>query len=320
MQFRNLMFLAIAVSTVGCSNKQNECHQIDDCLDKAYVHKYGVRVRPDYWEEKGQNGQVISFMRDGVTVTQCYNAGELHGECTYTYPNSRRVCKSEIYDCNTLKKENQFYHSGVPHQSTEWTGPECYTVTCWYECGTPRCVEKFEDGRLLFGEYYTKGHHKDSWIYNGEGERMTRDQHGNFICKDDFIGGELAMRTYYYPGGGPREITCFMDGVIHGERKTFYPGGDPCSIESWENGHQNGTSVIFQNGERYAEIPYLDGRKNGIERRYADGSNLSQEITWFENQMHGPTCTYLGDSVQTDWFYKGRLTTRTNFESYYPCR
>lgn len=322
MRFRNLpVLLGVALLATACSNttckKSVPCQTDNGCVDQAYVHKYGVRVRPDYWVDRGQNGQIVSTMRDGVVVSQSYCAGELHGESSYSFPNSNKICKSEVYKNNDLHKENEFYHSGAPKQSCEWTGPNCCTVSCWYECGTPRCIEKFEDGRLLIGEYFNLNGQRDSWVYNGEGERLTRDCNGCFLCCDEFYGGEVVRRTYYFPRKGPCEIISFMDGVPHGERKTFYPDGSPCSIESWENGRQNGTTVIFQNGERYAEIPYLDGKKNGIERRYADGYNLSQEVTWYNDQMHGPTYTFAGDSTQTDWFYKGRMTSRSNFESYY---
>jgi antitoxin component YwqK of YwqJK toxin-antitoxin module len=319
MRFQMFSALLGAVVLTGCTN-ETVCSP-DDCIDQVYVHKYGVKVRPDYWTEKGRNGQIVNTMRDGVVVTQTYCAGELHGETCYTYPNSPKVCRSEIYKNNQLEAENQFYPSGQAKRRSEWTGPNQKTVTCWYECGTPRCVEKIEDGRLLSGEYFTKQHHRDSWVYNGEGERVSRDWNGRYVCLDEFCGGEVIRRTYFYPSKGPREIISFMNGVPHGERKTFYPDGSPCSTESWECGRQNGTTVIYQNGERYAEIPYLDGKKNGLERRYADGYNLSQEVTWYDGQMHGPTYTYAGDCIQTDWFYKGRMTSRSNFESYdYPPR
>lgn len=311
-----LFLLSIAFFTSGCGTKACD----NECEERVYVHKYGVRVRPDYWVDKGQSGQVISTMRDGVIITQSYCAGELHGECNYTYPNSGKVHRSEIYNRNVLEKENTYYPSGAPEKTCEWLSPNSYTVTTWYEWGSPHSVEKFEDGRLLCGEYFTGINERDSWVYDGAGERITRDCKGNFICMDEFNGGELYRRTYYYPNKGPREVISFMNGVPHGERKTYYSDGSPCTTESWEHGRQNGTMVIFQNGEKYSEVPYFDGKKNGIERRYADGYNLSQEVTWYNNQMHGPTYTYVGDCIQTDWFYKGRMTSQSNFESYYAPR
>lgn len=177
MHIMNIPLLTmLSLMTMACSTPCTT----DDCIDKAYVHKYGVRVRPDYWMERGKNGQVISTMRDGVIVTQTYNAGELHGESCYTFPNSNKVAKSEQYRDNKLHEQTEFYTSGAPKETCVWTTPTCNTVTCWYECGTPRCVEKFEDGRLLSGEYYNIKNKRDSWVYNGEGERFTRDCHGHY--------------------------------------------------------------------------------------------------------------------------------------------
>lgn len=324
MRFLNISLLGMSLFATACTHtarESDECFNANECVDQVYIHQYGVRVRPDYWSERGKNGQIVSTLRDGVVVTQSYSGGELHGECSYTYPNTNKVCRSEVYENNVLQKETHYYRSGAPKQTSEWTSPNCKTISCWYECGAPRCVEKFEDGHLLMGEYFNKKGDRDSWVYNGNGERLSRDSNGYFLSHDEFHGGELCRRTYLYPTKGPREIVCLKDGIPHGERKTFYPDGSPCSIETWENGHQNGNTVIFQNGERYADIPYLDGKKNGIEKRYIDGAHLSQEITWFNDQMHGPTFTYVGESVQTDWFYKGKMTSRSNFESYYaPCQ
>jgi len=286
------------------------------CVDQQFVHKYGVPVDSGQWMESEKNGKVISTLRDGVVVTQSFAHGRLNGESTYTYPNSEQVEKKEVFCDDVLVSEVRYSCAGDPLFSLEYSAPNVWRETHWYETGHARSIESFERGLLITGEYYTLNNQKDSCIYNGMGERMSRDSWGNFISLDTFHGGELASKTTRHPNGSTFEIIPFAGGQVHGERKSFYPGGDPMAIETWINGQKNGITRIFQNGEKYAEVPFLAGKKNGIERRFRDGSVLTQEITWFDDKMHGPTFTYVGDSVQTDWFYKGRLTTRTNFESF----
>lgn len=288
----------------------------DYYVEQVYQHKYGLAVEPEQWYESGCNGQVFTTLRDGVVVGQSFSNGMLNGESSYTYPNSEQIQRKECYEDDTLISEVCYSPAGVPEFSKEVVGKNSWIETRWYESGHPRSIEKYEGDLLLNGEYYTIENKKDSCVYDGIGERITRDVWGNLISIDTIRGGELAVKTTRHPNGSTFEVIPYSDGVIHGERKTYYPGGDPMAIETWSHGERTGTTVVFQNGERYAEVPYIKGKKNGVEKRYKDGSVLTQEISWADDKMDGPTYTYLGDGVQTDWFYKGRLTTRTNFESF----
>lgn len=313
MRYQTLTFLfCAALGLASCSSSK----QTSECVEETYVHPYGVRVKPDYWTERGKNGQIITTTRDGIKISQTFCNGKLHGKCCYTFPHSDHFEKIEIYDSNRVVQQQIFDTLGNAKQLCEWTSPACTTITCWYPCGNLRSKENFVDGRLIQGDYYNTKNHRDSWVYAGEGERYTRDENGHFICTDIYAGGELKRRTYYYPNKSPCEVVSYSGQVPHGERKTFYPDGSPCSTEQWENGKLHGLTTIYQDGERYAEVPYVAGKKQGIEKRYSDGYHVSQEVTWDDNQMCGPTYTYAGESVQTDWFYKGRITSRANFESY----
>jgi antitoxin component YwqK of YwqJK toxin-antitoxin module len=293
-------------------------HLPPECIEKSYIHRYGVVVEPDYWNNAGRNGQVVSTLRDGAVLTQTFNNGILHGESCCTFPHSSQLQKREMFAHDQLVSCTTYSLDGLPLQTTNYTTPESWTVTTWYEHGQPSSIERFDRNMLIDGEYYNMRNEKDSWISNGNGDRYTRDRHGFLISVDSFRSGELAYSTTYHPNGVPKEITPYAGGKIHGDRKTYYPGGEPQSIEPWHFDRQQGTTVLFQNGERFAEVPYLAGKKSGIERRFRDGSIVTQEISWHDDKMHGPTYTYVGDSFQTDWFYRGRLTSRSNFESYSP--
>jgi len=313
MSSKSLPLLGLlAVLTASCQTGAKN----DYYVEQIYQHKYGVTVEPEQWQDSGCNGQVFTTLRDGVVVGQTFAHGMLNGESSYSFPNSEQIQRKECYDDDLLISETSYSFSGVPEFSKERTSQNSWIETRWYESGHPRSIEKYEGDLLLSGEYYTIENQKDSCVYDGIGERMTRDAWGNLISIDTIRGGELAVKTTRHSNGSIFEVIPYASGTIHGERKTYYPGGDPMAIETWNNGEQTGITTIFQNGEKYAEVPYVRGKKNGVEKRFKDGSVLTQEISWANDKMDGPTYTYLGDGVQTDWFHKGRLTTRTNFESF----
>lgn len=292
-------------------------HEAPKFVDQTYHHRYGMEVEPTHWFRAGCSGQVITTLRDGICVSQTFSQGMLNGESSYTYPNNKQIQRKEVYSNDVLTSEIHYSPSGVPTFAREYTTPDIWNETHWYESALPKSIEKYERGLLITGDYYDLKHHRDSWVYAGVGERISRDDWGNFLSLDDFRGGELVQVTTYHPNNGSiHEITPYAQGRIHGERKSYYPGGDPMAIESWLEGERTGITKIFQNGEKVAEVPYLAGKKNGLERKFRDGVIVSQEITWYNDKMHGPTYTYIGDNIQTDWFYQGRLTSRSNFESF----
>ena len=73
-------------------------------------------------------------------------------------------------------------------------------------------------------------------------------------------------------------------------------------------------SVVYKHGEKFAELPYVNGEKHGVEYRYRDGNTKVQEISWSSGQMHGPCTSYVADSAKTDWYYRGKSTTKADYE------
>lgn len=306
--------LFICLATVACES----IREYENQYDCTYIHPYGVPVGCDQWVQSGSNGQCIVSWRDGVTVTQTYADGLLHGESTYTYANSSQIERIEKY-CNNELTSQIFYNMvGVPRQSVVYSEPNFKTITIWYDSGNPRSIETYEGSRLITGKYYTLLNQRDSWVYKGDGERIQRNELGHFVSLDTFQDGIMTLRTTYYQNRSPKEIACYNKiGQLHGERKTYYEGGEPMAIEQWDHGEQSGITVVFQHGEKFAEVPYVEGKKNGVEKRFFNGCILVQEVTWKDDLMHGPTYTYEGDDVvNTDWYYKGRLTTRSNYDSF----
>lgn len=301
---RFLCFLILLGSAASCQSSR-------DCCDEVVcetVHRYGVPLEPEDWSERGQYGRVISMRKDGVAVTRNYEAGVLHGECTYTFPHRDVIQTKEIYDQGNLSQELVHYPNGFPQQQLAYDSPNCQSVTVWYESGAPHCREQIENGHLMHGEYYSIDQQVESRIAQGNGLRTLRDGQGQLQSVDTIQNGQMLLRTTYHPNGVPATVTPYVNGVIEGERRTYSSGGEPATIETWGGNVQHGVTHVFEQGEKRIEVPYVNGRRHGIERRYRDdGQAVAQEFTWVQGQKHGPVYSYVGNTTQTDWYYRNRL-------------
>jgi antitoxin component YwqK of YwqJK toxin-antitoxin module len=310
---RSYIVLGISsvVLFVGC---QRKCCDEVPVVNATYVHRYGVAVPGDFWEASGQHGQVMSTMADGVVITRTYCAGLLDGDTTYSYPHSSQIEKRETYVQGSLVKEVQYFFDGTPKQETVFDSPLGFsTVTTWYLNGTPKSTEQMNGQMIVNGDYYTINNQRDATVENRNGTRLIRDDYGQLQSTDTISGGELSLRTTYFPNGSPRESTCYANGVMHGEKRVYYPAGEPNCVETWCNGCQHGTTVLYQHGEKYAEVPYVNGQKHGTEVRYRDGCDVVQEISWEQNRLHGPSTTYVGETATTEWYYCGAPTNEGDY-------
>lgn len=305
--------ITVALMSTAC---QNRCQILmDEVISETYIHKYGVEVPPCDWQDRGQDGQVVLMRKDGVTVTQSYEGGIMHGPTSSTFPHSSSIEKVETYVQGNVTKEVKHYRSGPPMQETKFTSDDGKHITTWYENGTPKSVEEYDaDGLLLKGEYYTSSHQQEAQVDNKNGIRIVRNQYGLVLSKDTIQDGVTTVKTTFHYNGNPKEITPYKNGKIEGMRKTFLPDGEPNTQEMWENGSPQGLTIVFQNGEKVAEIPYVKGKKNGIERHFRDGHVVVEEISWLNNLQDGPKTTYVGEIASTEWFFEGQPVSKVNFD------
>jgi antitoxin component YwqK of YwqJK toxin-antitoxin module len=307
----SLALLTMTWVATGCMTTQQV-----EVVDQSYVHKYGVEVPSDYWDSAGREGAIISTMADGVVVMNTYSNGILHGETTYTYPHSETIHRAEVYQNGELEKETVYFCDSIPMQETHYV-PSSHVkyVTNWYSGGSPKSYETFDGELIVTGEYYNLQNQRDSFVENLEGTRLSRDDYGQLLSQDTIQQGRLALSTTYHPNGTPKEMISYQNNLVDGIKKTYYPGGEPNTLEEWKMGRQEGMTTVFQNGEKFAIIPYVAGQKQGIERRFKDEEIIVKEIPWVAGKMHGPMRTYVGDSVKTEWYFKGSPTTAAEFDA-----
>ncbi len=307
-----ILLAVVALALLAACNRHPFPNEI--VVDESYVHPYGVEVPREQWADNGRTGRIVTKMQDGVTVTANYNAGVKEGDATYSHPYSDTVQKTETYTQGKMVKEVLHNVNGTPMKETILSEGTKKVITNWYEDGTPQSREEYQGPYLIKAEYYDKAHNLEASVNNGEGKRISRDAFGQIESMDLFTGGQVSTRTNYYPNGHPKVVAAYKNGVIDGERKTYLPGGEPQTIEIWTNGLQNGLTTVFQNGQKYAEVPYIKGKKQGIEKRYRDGSIVVQEISWRDNQRYGATVTYINSIPKTEYYLKDKPISKDFWE------
>jgi antitoxin component YwqK of YwqJK toxin-antitoxin module len=303
----------------GCHKQQ--CCQYEpwqsDVVNEEYIHTYGIPVDPDSWMNRGQNGQVVSTLRNGIVVRKNFRDGCLEGDTTYSYPYSGAIQRVESYSKGCLIKDREHNASGAPNKEREYHTDSSYTLRTWYDNGSPQSRETYDNNRLIEADYYTMNNQVESRINDGLGNRIIRDEFGTLVRIDKFENGEMILSTGYFPNGTPREEIPYRNGQIDGPRKTYFPGGEPLAVEGWVGNCKEGITVLYQNGEKVAEVPYFNNQKNGVEQRYKDGNIIVEEITWKHDRKHGPSYSYLGpDNVRVDWYYNGKLVTKSQYDRY----
>src|SRR3989344_6292707 len=110
---RNSIYLTlgvIALLLASCERKQRE----NDVVSQRYIHKYGYAVSKDEFEDRKYPGQVVTLLKNGVTVTTTYEDGILHGPCTHTYPHSQTIETYYLYKEGFLTKEVHYDITGMP--------------------------------------------------------------------------------------------------------------------------------------------------------------------------------------------------------------
>lgn len=309
---RILITLVLGIAALAGCHKGDAERRI--VVDEKYVHAYGMELQANDWETRGQSGQVIATLDNGIVVSKQFLAGTLEGETTYSYPHSSVVEHVDNYEGGVVTKTVYNDSTGQPRKEICYRGNDLRAETSFYETLAPRWKETFQGDFLTSGEYYTLESKLESKIDNGSGVKILRNDEGELTGEALYESGKLLKETHLYPNGNPREIISIRNGLPDGIKRTYLINGEPNTIEEWSAGYPNGKTIVFKNGDKYAEIPYVKGRKQGVEVRYKDGQEIAEEITWENDKMHGPYHSYFGPRVKTEWYISGQRVTKALLE------
>jgi antitoxin component YwqK of YwqJK toxin-antitoxin module len=283
-------------------------------VSQQYIHKYGFKVSPQEWEAREGDGQIVELLGNGVKVVRSYENGVLHGVTSYTFPDSAVLEKTQVYDQGVLLKETVYDGTGMPIREDVYEFDNRVVTTCWDDKGAPLSIEETVDGLLSEAKYYTSEHELEARVESGFGERVKRERSGLLISRDTIQNGVATVRTTYHPSGEIHTVSHYDGDQLHGEQLKFNALGKPMMKLEWSHGVLDGTKVVFRNGSKVAEIPYVKGAKHGVEVHYDDLGNVVAEITWAHDVKHGCSKSLLEETVEMEWFYKGQSVSKDRFE------
>jgi antitoxin component YwqK of YwqJK toxin-antitoxin module len=305
------LFLPVLAALLAASCQTSDSPE--GIISQKFVHKYGFNVTEEEWEQRAQEGQVISLLKNGVKVTRSYEAGLLHGDTTYTFPSSDVVEKRATYESGSLLKECVYDISGMPIREETYGLDHRTTITLWDEKGVPLSVEEFDGELLVNGKYFTSEHQCEGEVLDGIGDRIRRDRTGLLLSHDRMEDGIMISRTTYHSNGQVHTISHYDVHQLHGEQLKYSSFGKPLMILNWDHGILSGLKTVFRGGYKVAEIPYLDGKKHGTEIHYDDLGNLTAEIDWRHDKKHGKRTLHSEEGNETAWFHKDQLVSAEKF-------
>ena len=290
-----------ALLLTGCGSSTS-----NDILSQQFIHKYGLDLSEQEWEQRSKEGQVVTLLKDGVRIIRAYEGGQLHGPTTYSFPHSSVVERLMMYDHGVLLKEVLHDARGVPNREEAYEFDNRTVITLWDEQGTPLSMEKYEDDLLVEGTYYTPAHEVEGKVEGGNGERVRRDRTGQLLCRDTIQDGTLASRTSFHPNGQIHTVSHYRDFQLHDSQKKYTASGKPLMTIEWDRGVLNGPKVIYRNGVKISEIPYVNSQKHGTEKHFDDLGTLTAEIEWKNDKKHGPSRFHTDETTITEWYFRGQ--------------
>jgi antitoxin component YwqK of YwqJK toxin-antitoxin module len=287
----------------------------NDVLSTKYIHKYGFDVSETEWQARDRDGQVVTMLKSGEKITQSYENGVLNGVSSYTFPHSSVVQKLLIYNQGALQKEVVNDFDGIPITEDLYESDERRISTSWDEKGSPLSVEEYDAELLVEGKYFTPNHELEGSVEAGFGERYRRDRSGQLISRDLVENGKAVSRTNYHANGQIHSISRYHEGELHGEQRKFTSSGAPLMDLNWNHGTLDGMKIVYRNGHKVSEIPYISGQKHGTELHFGESGLITAQIEWKNDRKHGCSRFINDDSIESEWFYKGSVVSQEKFET-----
>lgn len=312
---KNWAAISVLLLSVACSCAPKPYVATDGSVKSTYIHQYGVEVADENeWQDRGSSGQIIKQLKNGSSITQCWQDGKLHGLSTISFPHTSIVQVEKFYDKGACVWFQTNYPSGMPKKQITYRSANHTLLSTWYEDGTPRSSEEYKDELLVGGDYFNREQELESQVVQGNGERMYRDGLGQLLSKDEIENGKRVLEIVYYPNGMPKKYLPYANDRVQGQVKTFLASGEPDTIEEWQNGQQSGQTVLFRGGLRIAVVSYVNGQKEGVEKRFRPGTDVvSEEVSWKNDLMHGPCSLFVDGKKVDEYFFQGQKVSRVEF-------
>lgn len=286
----------------------------DQSVANTYFHPYGFAMSQQEWTSHGQNGKIISHLKGGSLETVQYENGKRQGVAEWTYPYSRVVSKSCVYDQDKLISETLHYENGAPQKRTEYASPTQEIVTVWYMTGNPQAKEVWQEGRLQEATYFDEKGAQESVIVEGSGQRLEKIDRVLVAC-EQYDLGQRVLKKQMHPNGQLAAEIYFQEGKANGQARYLDPKGELVLVETWVDGVKAGEVTEYIHGEVVAQVFYVKGFKHGQEKRYREG-DLIETVEWVEGKRFGPHKMFVNNQVvKTEYYYYDIPVSQIAFEN-----
>jgi antitoxin component YwqK of YwqJK toxin-antitoxin module len=296
--YLTLGFLVISLSS--CRNCKDDC----DVASTRFVHKYGFDTSKKEWEKRGKEGQVITAFKNGVTKTSSYKNGILHGKTTFTYPSSTMIQELLEYNNGILIKQVAYELSGLPIRETIFQEDKKRVIS-WNKNGIPLSIEEYKNDLLWSSKYFNERNEVESSVIEGIGTRIKRNRENLLLSKEKVENGQITHRKTFHPNGQLKSKSSFSNYELHGVQETFSPSGNLLTHATWSYGKLDGMLLGYRNDKKYFEIPYINGKKHGVERHFSKHGELAKEVHWDNNIRHGSSREHNEDFTDVQWYWRG---------------
>lgn len=302
-------FIACFFIFLSCQ-KNNE----NNITKTRFFHKYDIELTEKEWEEQGKTGKIKTILNDKREKIQTYKNGFLDGKTTITYPNSNKINILLLYKNNTLTKKIIYDRNFIPISEIIIENNN-KKITHWYKEGIPLKIEEYENGLLLFAQYFNHKNELESSIKDGNGIRIKRTRDNVLLSKEKIEKGKIVSRTNFHPNNQIQSQTFFKDYMLHGLQTTFSIAGNLLTKTNWHHGKKDGIQLCFRNKKKYLEIPYIHGKKHGVEKEYNIDEKIIKEIHWQNGLRHGSARYYHDEFTDIQWYWKGNPVDLKKFQA-----
>lgn len=285
-------------------------------IKETYTHSYGITVSKSEWNRRGKDGVITKIFKDGSILTENFHQGLHHGLVSQTYPHSSIISVKKEYAHGILISILKNFRNGLPQKEEVFLNDNSVKLSLWHEGDSfPWLIETTKNSIILEGSYHSpKNPNEKTIIVNGNGIKSIFSADGTLLFEEIYNNGLLTTIIKFYPNKDPAVVTAYLNNQPHGIRQTFDLGGIPNTVEEWRHGEQDGVTIIFKNGQKVSEIPYVKGLKDGIEICYNESLEVVEEISWKHNTLHGFRKIHTDDVSKIEWYYQGKLVSKNKFD------
>lgn len=159
---------------------------------------------------------------------------------------------------------------------------------------------------------------------NGEldGENSVYYPNGQISIKAFFKDGKLdGEYLYYNEKGALEQKKYFNSGALTGTYTAYFSVGEeiPEFVIGYKDDKvQDKALEYYANGKLYSEIPFIDGKRHGVEKVYYLNDSIKNEFTYEAGKLQGPYKSYYANGkVFEIGTYENNLL-QGPFTAYYP--